>query len=216
MHVVILNGSPRIRKYSNTDKIIEQFGKGLQEAGADYELHTLSNRKEWDAARDAFLAADRIILATPLFVECLPSFLLEFLESLPAERQKPAELSFILHSGFDEGHQLRLGERFLASLPEQLGCTYGGCLVKGGSFTIRLFEGEEREKMVKPYVEMGRLYALKGNFLTPEAAKFTGPERHPWLVQKLVGFILKKVLFKKFDAFAKEWGCTRPLTDKVY
>ena len=45
-HLVIINGSPRVEKYSNTDKIILSFAKGLEEAGITWELHNLSNRKE--------------------------------------------------------------------------------------------------------------------------------------------------------------------------
>ena len=38
MHVVIINGSPRVKKFSNTDKIIQAFVQGLQEGEATYEL----------------------------------------------------------------------------------------------------------------------------------------------------------------------------------
>ena len=54
-HLVIINGSPRMAKFSNTDKIIHSFVKGLEETGITWELHNLSNRKEWDVAREAFL-----------------------------------------------------------------------------------------------------------------------------------------------------------------
>ena len=37
MHVVIINGSPRVQKYSNTDKIIAVFAKGLSEKGNTFE-----------------------------------------------------------------------------------------------------------------------------------------------------------------------------------
>ena len=131
MHVVIINGSPRVKKFSNTDKIIQAFVQGLQEGEATYELYSLSNRGEWDAAREAYLTHDRTIIALPLYVECAPSLLLEFLSTLPTERRKPATLSFILQSGFAEGCQLRCGEAFLKSLPAQLGCTFGGCLLRG-------------------------------------------------------------------------------------
>ncbi len=146
MHVIIINGSPRVQKLSNTAKIIQSFGKGLQAAGASYELYSLSDRREWDAARDAFMGNEQIIFALPLYVECVPSIMLEFLESLPTERRQPALMSFILHGGFDEGHQFRLCERFLQSLPSQLGCTYGGCLIQGGSFMIRLRDDEKMKK----------------------------------------------------------------------
>ena len=81
MHVVIINGSPRVQKFSNTDKIIQSFGNGLEKKGATYELYSLSNRKEWDAAREAFASHDQTIIALPLYVECVPSRLLEFLET---------------------------------------------------------------------------------------------------------------------------------------
>lgn len=146
MHVVIINGSPRVQKFSNTDKIIQSFVKGLQASGTTYILYSLSNRKEWDASRASFISHDQIIFALPLFVECVPSIMLAFLESLPNERQKPAQISFILYCGFDEGHQLRLCERFLQSLPAQFGCIYGGCLVQGGSFLIRMRDDEKMKK----------------------------------------------------------------------
>ena len=51
MRVVIINGSPRTRQYSNTDKIIKAFVKGLETGETTYELYSLSSRKEWDSSR---------------------------------------------------------------------------------------------------------------------------------------------------------------------
>ena len=161
-HVVIINGSPRTKKFSNTNKILQSFIKGLEEAGATYELYSLSNRSEWDSARDAFMAHNRTIIALPLYVECVPGTLLEFLETLPTKREQPAQLSFMLHGGFEEGHQLRLGEKFLKSLPAQFGCIYGGCLVKGGSFMIRMFNEKQNKAVLLPYRAMGTFFIEKG------------------------------------------------------
>lgn len=215
-HVVIINGSPRTKKFSNTNKILQSFIKGLEEAGATYELYSLSSRSEWDSARDAFMAHNRTIIALPLYVECVPGTLLEFLETLPAKREQPAQLSFMLHGGFEEGHQLRLGEKFLKSLPTQFGCIYGGCLVKGGSFMIRMFNEKQNKAVLLPYRAMGTFFIEKGGFLSPELKKFTGPEQIPWPFRKLIKILFKLVLKKKFDNFAKEWGCTRPLNSKPY
>jgi hypothetical protein len=220
MHVVIINGSPRVQKYSNTDKIIRSFGKGLQESGATYELYSLSDRKEWDAARDAFMGNEQIIFALPLYVECVPSIMLEFLETLPIERRQSAQVSFILHGGFDEGRQLRLCERFLQSLPSQLGCSYGGCLIQGGSFLIRMRDDEKMKKAMDKkldgYTKLGQSFANHGHFMTPEARKFTGPEKNPWFVHLLFKLFIKRLVRKNFDHFAKQWGCTRPLDDKPF
>ena len=220
MHVVIINGSPRVQKFSNTDKIIQSFGKGLQESGATYKLYSLSDRKEWDAARDAFMGNEQIIFALPLYVECVPSIMLEFLETLPIERQQSAQVSFILHGGFDEGHQLRLCERFLQSFPAQFGCTYGGCLIQGGSFLIRMRDDEKMKKAMDQkldgYTKMGLSFADHGNFLTPEVSKFIGHEKNPWFVHLLFKLFIKRLVRNNFDYFAKQWGCTRPLDDKPY
>lgn len=216
MHVTIINGSPRVRQHSNTDKIIASFGEGLEEAGSTYDLYTISNRKEWDDARNAFISSDKIIIALPLYAETAPSLLLEFLETLPTERERPAELSFILQSGFAEGCQLRCGEQFLKSLPAQLGCNYGGCLLKGDNFGIRIMKGKERERILKPYIKMGRSFGTNGNFLTPEAIRFVGHETFPWLVRKMIQLAFWAFAKKIYEKTLKEWGGTRPLDDKPY
>lgn len=220
MHVVIINGSPRVQKFSNTDKIIQKFGEGLKNEGATYDLYSLSNRKEWEAAREAILSHEQIIFALPLYVECVPSLMLEFLELLPTERKSPSRISFILHGGFDEGHQLRLGECFLQSLPEQLGCTYGGCLIQGGSFLIRMCDDERMkkamDKKLAAYTKMGQSFAHNGHFMTSEAKKFTGPEKNPWIIRLLFPLFFQRIVRKNFERIARQWGCTRPLDDMVY
>ena len=215
-HIVIINGSPRARKLSNTDKILQSFTKGLEEAKATYELYSLSNRSEWETAREAFMTHSRIIIALPLYVECVPGTLLEFLETLPAKREQPAQLSFMLHGGFEEGHQLRLGEKFLKSLPAQFGCTYGGCLVRGGSFMLRMFNEKQNNAVLLPYRGMGEYFIEQGGFLSLEVKKFTGPEQIPCPFRILIKVLFKLVLKKKFKEFAKEWGCTKPLDCKPY
>ena len=219
-HVVIINGSPRVKKNSNTNKIIQAFAEGLEKAGFTHKLYSLSNHAEWDEAREAFMTNDNIIIAVPLFVECLPSLLLEFLSTLPTERKQPAKLSFILHGGFDEGHQLRLGEKFLQSLPAQLGCSCGGVLMKGGSFLLRNRENSYIKKMtdkiLASYAKMGLSFARNGSFSTPEAQKFTGPEKNPWIGLLLFNLIFKRIVKKNFERIAQEWGCSEPLNSKPY
>ena len=175
MHVVIINGSPRVQKYSNTEKIIAAFGKGLSEKGSTFETYAISNRKTWDIIRAAYIKNDEILIALPLYVECVPGLLLEFLETLP-QKDERTRISFLLQSGFAEGCQLRCGEAFLEKLPEYLGVRYGGCLVKGDNFGIRIVDEKTQAQLTKPYQAMGRLFAEGEGFFREEAKKFTGPE----------------------------------------
>ena len=164
MHVMVINGSPRVEKLSNTARILEKFTAGYSENGNTYEIYNVSERGKWDEMRDAFSSADNILIALPLYVECIPGLLLEFLETVSPKNG--GKMAFILQSGFAEGAQLRCGEEYLSKLPAMLGCEYGGTLVKGNNFGIRLVEGKDRDKMTEPYREMGRIFGRDGNFFS--------------------------------------------------
>lgn len=215
MHVVIINGSPRVQKYSNTEKIISAFTKGLSEKEITFETYAISNRKTWDDIRNAYIKNNEILIALPLYVECVPGLLLEFLETLP-QKDEQTRLSFLLQSGFAEGCQLRCGEAFLAKLPEYLGVRYGGCLVKGDNFGIRFLGEEKQAQITKPYQSMGELFAEGDGFLREEAKKFTGPEYFPLPMRLIIGFVFKTFAKKSFQKVAALLGCHVPLDEKVW
>ena len=215
MHVVIINGSPRVQQYSNTEKIIAAFTKGLSEKGSTFETYAISNRQTWDSIRDAYTKNDEILIALPLYVECVPGLLLEFLETLP-RKDAHTRLSFLLQSGFAEGCQLRCGEAFLEKLPEYLGVRYGGCMVKGNNFGIRILDEEKQAQVTKPYQAMGELFTKGDGFFGEEAKKFTGPEYYPLPVRLLMGLIFKTLAKKMFQKAAASWGCRVPLDEKVW
>ena len=215
MHAVIINGSPRVQKNSNTDKILKKFTKGMEESGSTFELYSLSDRKVWESAREAYYYNTDILIALPLFVECIPGLLLEFLETL-SPKDKGTTISFILQSGFAEGVQLRCGEEFLKKLASELNCTYGGTLVKGNNFGIRFLKEEKLDKETGPYMEMGRVYGRRGDFLTTECRKFTGPEIYPAPLRFLLGIIFKTGARKMFLNIADELGCSSPLDDRPF
>lgn len=125
MHVVIINGSPRTSQYSNTDKIVGAFERGLANKGVTSERYAISDRNSWKDICRAYENNTQIIIALPLYVECVPGLLLEFLDTLP-RKEDDTQLSFILQGGFAEGCQYRCGEQFLEKLPSYLGCSYGG------------------------------------------------------------------------------------------
>ncbi|MCI8466429.1 MAG: hypothetical protein HFI63_11375 [Lachnospiraceae bacterium] len=215
MHVVIINGSPRVQKYSNTEKIIASFARGLSEKGASSEIYAISNRKSWENIRDAYIKNEEILIALPLYVECIPGLLLEFLETLP-KKNEHTRVSFLLQSGFAEGCQLRCGEEFLTKLPGYLGVRYGGCLVKGNNFGIRLLNEEKQEQSTKPYQAMGALFAEGDGFFRKEAKKFTGPEYFPLPARLIMQFVFKTFAKKMFQKAAASWGCTEPLDKKIW
>ena len=207
---MIINGSPRVKKFSNTDKILAKFTSGLTSQGNTYEQYEVSDRKQWDSIRGAWSKNDNILIAIPLYVENIPGLLLEFLATV-APKDGTAKIAYILQGGFAEGAQLRCGEEYLKILSERLGCEYKGTLVKGDNFSIRFFEGEQQDKVTGPYKKMGEVYGKNGDFFDDECKKFTGPEIFPAPVRMLVGIMFKTFVKSAFKKTAKEWGCDKPL-----
>ena len=215
MHVMIINGSPRVEKYSNTDKIINAFTAGLAEAGATFEKHAISRKKSWDEIRKAYACNTEIIIALPLYVENIPGLLLEFLDILPV-KDKGTRVSFILQGGFAEASQLECGKTFLNKLPDYLGVSYGGTLIRGDNFGIRVVKENDVEKITKPYKEMGESFARNNGFLPEKVKDFAGPDYLSFPNRVLCAVLFKTFAKKRFADVAKEWGCTVPLDDRPW
>ncbi|MBO4374265.1 MAG: hypothetical protein J5829_04075 [Lachnospiraceae bacterium] len=215
MHVMIINGSPRVKKFSNTDMILKEFTKGMCENGTTFEQYEVSDREQWDDIRNAFISNQNILIALPLYVECIPGLLLEFLETLEPKNDG-SKMAFILQSGFAEGIQLRCGEAYLEILAGKLGCEYMGTLVKGDNFSIRFMEGKQKERITVPYAAMGREFSACGNFRSEKCKKFTGPEIFPAPVRLLVRLVFNTLAKKSFARISEGLGCTRPLDYRPY
>ena len=210
MHVVIINGSPRAEKYSNTEKIIDAFTSGLTEEGASFERYAISNRSHWEKARAAYMDNTEIIIALPLYVESAPGILLEFLETLPVKITN-TRMSFILQGGFAEASQLDCGVEFLKKLPNYLGLSYGGTLIKGDNFGIRVGKEEDVIKLTGPYKEMGKAFVTENGFKHETVKKYAGPEYFSFPMRVLLQIMFKTVAKKRYATVASEWGCKRPI-----
>ena len=210
MHVVIINGSPRVEKYSNTEKIIDAFAEGLAKAGATFERYAISDRKNWDMAREAYTQNAEIIFALPLYVENIPGLLLEFFETLPI-KDNNTRVSFILQGGFAEASQLECGKKFLEKLPKYLNVSYGGTLIKGDNFGIRVVSKEDVLKITGPYQEMGKSFVENNGFKAEIVKKFAGPDYLPVPMRIMIQIMFKTIAKKKFETVSKEWGAKVPI-----
>ena len=215
MHVVIINGSPRIEKYSNTEKIINAFAEGLLEAGASSERYAISNKSNWKKTRTAYIDNTEIIIALPLYVESVPGILLEFLETLPV-KDTNTRISFILQGGFAEASQLDCGVEFLKKLPSYLGLSYGGTMIKGDNFGIRVVSKEDVTKLTGPYKEMGKAFVTENGFKEETVKKFAGPEYFSFFMRAMLQIMFKTIAKKRYVAVANEWGCEKPIDYKPW
>lgn len=218
MSLIIFSCSPRPKKNSNTSAIVESFRDGfLSEGESDADVYYLYERKEWDNLRKAFKENTEIIFALPLFVECIPGLLMEFLESLEPKPNSAyvTKVGFILQSGFEEACQLRTCEKYLEQLPFHLNCEYSGTLIKGGMFGLSLASVSGRKKMLLPFFDMGKLYAKERVFDKTIVSKFAAPETYPKIYNILT--IIFKPLNKIIWLFAaKKFGANDKLDARPY
>lgn len=216
MHIVVINGSPRMQAKSNTEKILTYFLEGFSAGGNTYEIWRLSDRKQWESAKAAFAQNERILFALPLFVENIPGTMLEFLEELPPKTSQGTRLAFLLQGGFPEASQLRCCESYLEMLPGKLGCEYAGTLLRGDMFGIRLMPEKLVAPALAPYIEAGRRYGETGCFSKTDADVFAGPELLPTsAVRKfnLLGRPMQKLMMSRI---AKSLGCKEKLDARPY
>ncbi len=215
MHLLMINCSPRTKEKSNTDKIIMEFAKGYESLGNTTETLCLSVRKNWENIRNKFYENENILFAIPLYVECIPGIMMEFLESLTPKEKAGTKIGFLLQGGFAEASQLRCCESYLEMLPSMLGCQYNGTLLKGDMFAVSLFAGKIREQMVSPFTNMGKYYGEKGYFDKEVISVFAKPEYFSkrFIVFHTLMNPIKKLMFR---LIAKKLGCKKSLSYQPY
>lgn len=217
MHLIIINCSPRVLSNSNTNIILQNFIAGYTKNGNTVELFHLSQKGKWNDIQQAFAKNSNILMALPLYVECVPGIMMEFLETLtPKSMETPkTKLSFLLQGGFPEGSQYRCCEQYLQRLPALLGCEYGGALLKGNMFMTHIFTEEMRAPSVSPFSDMGEAFAQDGSFIKEKADKFAAPEffSKPYRIILTVVSPLQKIFF---NLIFKKNGCQGKLTDRPY
>ena len=186
--------------------------------GNTTEVYYLSDRRQWAAAEKAFQENTSILMALPLYVENIPGILLEFLSGLQPKKAPGTKLAFLLQGGFPEASQSRCCESFLETLPAQLGCQYAGTLLKGDMFGVGLVDEKNREKMLAPFTEMGRVFARSGLFEKSAVDAFAAPEYMPRKQIRMYNLFGRHFSRLFMGVIAKKLGCTarmdaKPLRD---
>lgn len=86
------------------------------------------------------------------------------LENLAPKKEPGTRLPFPVQGGFPEMSQSRCCEHFLKTLPDKLGCEYGGAFIRGNMFGTGFLRKRLGVKMVQHLVDIGHLFARYGYF----------------------------------------------------
>jgi len=192
MKLTVFNGSPRGKK-SNTTILLELFLKSFMETeGNSYELEYIVNNKDDGKLIEMFKNASNVILAFPLYTDCMPGIVKSFIDSLKplCGKQDNPSIGFMVQSGFPEAYHSRFVERYLKKLAKRLNCQYVGCIVKGGIEGIRIKPQFMTKKIFNYFYELGKVYGKSGKFDEELLKKLAKPEHLSALLRLFFKFAI--------------------------
>ena len=215
MRLTVFNGSPR-GKASNTAKLLEHFLAGfIEQAANEYETLYLIHEKDQARCVEVFKEAETVLLAFPLYTDCMPGVVktfIEYLEPLCGRDGNPA-LGFLVHSGLPESVHSHFVRRYLEKLSRRLGCRCLGTVIKGGSEGIQAQPERMNRKLFRLFFELGRIFGKTGQFDKKIVGQFARPVRFSklgLLVARLGGKMAELLywnrMLKKHGAYDKRFA----------
>lgn len=186
MKLTVINGSPR-GKSSNTRILVDRMLDGFRsvESGYSIEVIYLKGRKNHDAGVAALRTSDIAIIAFPLYTDCMPGIVKEFIETIdPTHFDNPdLKLGFLVQSGFPEGHHAVYISRYLEKLTRRLGARYLGTVVKGGVEGIQIQPGWMK-RFLDQFYDLGQYLAMRMEFNAEIMERLANPEHLSWFMRQ--------------------------------
>lgn len=190
MSLTIFNGSPRGPK-SNSKVISDWFLKGY---GQEAETIYLFQTAKMDEHAKAFARSDEILMVFPLYVDGMPGQVKGMIEGLkPYKAQlKDKPITFIIHSGFQEGVQSRGLESFLNRFAEIFGMKNQGVAILPGSEGFRLMPPAMTKKKSQAVEAMGKAFR-NGTPYTKEMLHTMNPKETLGKGSKVLSHLFSKL-----------------------
>ena len=138
MKLLILNASPKKKGGASRffSSLFRLFLPGIQS-----QVHPLRNRQDFGPARSLLPSVDAVCLVFPLYVDALPSHVVEFLSLAETDcRARPHALHFyaLANNGFVEGRQNACALHILEAWCQRSGAVWGGGVGIGGGTMLRV------------------------------------------------------------------------------
>lgn len=181
MRVLIISASPRTPSQSHTVAIAQALQDGILQTGTICQICSLADKNQWTHAIELWSKAEQVLIAVPVYCGTVSGTMIQFLEELHCHHAKghmshsEKTLAFLVHSGLPEHTHRDCAVRYVESIPEQLGCVFGGTLCVED--TLRLgFQEQLWEDVLSKISALGKKYAEhSGTFFFPGADALSGP-----------------------------------------
>ncbi len=222
MQLTIFSCSPQVKEKSASAFIAKAFQIGFTaDHKNDASIYHLRDRGDWKLHKKAFAQSEQALFVLPLYVDCIPGLLMEFLEYIEDWRTledafEKKQISFIVQSGFPEALQLRVCEKYLEQLPSRLGCRYGGTLLKGGLYGVAYAMGQKSKTQTGDvFADWGKRFAREQRFEKEAATAFAAPERFDKKTVRIFT-LLMPISRIMWNRLAKKNGATQKLDARPY
>ena len=218
-HSLLLIGSPRRR--STSESLGGYLLERLAEKGFETERLHLHRILKSKAVRDELLTAtdraDLVILASPLYVDCLPYPVIEALETLAAHRQErqPRQgqrLLALLNCGFPEVEHNATALDICHQFAREAGFEWAGGLALGGGGAINgrpLAQVQGLARHAIRALELAAEALAQGQPVPPEAVALMAKPLVPtWLYVRAAHLNWKRA--------ARKYGVQKQLEARPY
>lgn len=150
------------------------------DAPASVEVLHLAQPADFERAVDAFVRAETVVVAMPLYTDAMPALVKTYIEKLAPNvgRSGNPRLGFLVQSGFSEALHSRPLERYLEKLAHRLGCPYAGTIVRGGGEVLQMMPDEANRRLWDDLRGLGASLAREGRFDPGLLGKVARTERY--------------------------------------
>jgi len=220
MKLAIINGSPRYRK-SNSTLLINQFLFGFNKIiPEEVPIHYLANQQLRNEAVDAFFESDEIILIFPLYTDCMPGIVKEFIERIAQMNKSDIggkKIGFIVQSGFPEAIHSVAVEHYLEKFAGRMQCKCLGTVIKGGVEGIQIMPPLITKKLFGQFEKLGEYFATNTAFSSQIMNQLRKPYKMSPMRRILVSCMTKAGLTNYYwNSNLKKNGAFENRFDKPY
>ena len=151
--IILLNGSPK-GEHASSNIILDDFKKlernnssNNNECDIEYEkfhiMDLVKNKEEISIVKESIVTSDAVIIAFPLYVDCLPSIVIQFLYEIQnmlnkqhkqseEKNEKSSEINCkvytIVNNGFPEGEQNKVACEIVKNFCKSVNIQWGGAV----------------------------------------------------------------------------------------
>lgn len=219
MKLVVFNGSPRGTN-SGTKILLEKFTEAyIKTNGNFYETHYIKEKiKNPEECRSIFKNTECVLLAFPLYTDCMPGIVKAFIEHLEplCKNKNNPKIAFLVQSGFIEASHSRFVEIYLEKLAKLLNSQYLGTIVKGGVEGIGKRPEIFDKKTTNGIYEIGKYFGENYKFDENMLKNYAKPEKLSFMRRGIFRILTKILLQPYWNSLMKKNGALKECFDKPY